>query len=45
MLPFGGLQCNVEFENYELNFFAPGLRKTTKNLDRVGRSQDLPDAN
>jgi hypothetical protein len=23
--------------------FAPGLRKTTENLDRVGRSQDLPD--
>jgi hypothetical protein len=25
--------------------FAPGSRKTTENLDRVGRSQDLPDAN
>jgi hypothetical protein len=23
--------------------FAVGLRKTTENLDRVGRSQDLPD--
>jgi hypothetical protein len=25
--------------------FAMGPRKTTENLDRVGRSQDLPDAN
>jgi hypothetical protein len=25
--------------------FALGTRKTTENLDRVGRSQDLPDAN
>jgi hypothetical protein len=25
--------------------FARGSRKTTENLDRVGRSQDLPDAN
>jgi hypothetical protein len=25
--------------------FAQGLRKTTTNLKRVGRSQDLPDAN
>jgi hypothetical protein len=25
--------------------FAVGPRKTTENLDRVGRSQDLPDAN
>jgi hypothetical protein len=25
--------------------FALGPRKTTQNLDRVGRSQDLPDAN
>jgi hypothetical protein len=25
--------------------FALGMRKTTENLDRIGRSQDLPDAN
>jgi hypothetical protein len=25
--------------------FAPGSKKTTENLDRIGRSQDLPDAN
>jgi hypothetical protein len=25
--------------------FALGPRKTTENLDRVGRSQDIPDAN
>jgi hypothetical protein len=25
--------------------FALGPRKSTENLDRVGRSQDLPDAN
>jgi hypothetical protein len=25
--------------------FALGSRQTTENLDRVGRSQDLPDAN
>jgi hypothetical protein len=24
--------------------FALGSRKTTENLDRIGRSQDLPDA-
>jgi hypothetical protein len=24
--------------------FAPGSRNTTENLDRVGRSQNLPDA-
>jgi hypothetical protein len=33
------MKCNVEFA------FALGPRKTTENLDRVGRSQDLPDAN
>jgi hypothetical protein len=25
--------------------FALGSRKTTENLDRIGRSQELPDAN
>jgi hypothetical protein len=39
----GSMQCNVEFgTNSE---FALGPRKTTENLDQVGRSQDLLDAN
>jgi hypothetical protein len=37
------MQCNVEFGTNSA--FALGPRKTTENLDRVGRSQDLPDAN
>jgi hypothetical protein len=37
------MQCNVEFDTNSA--FALGRRKTTENLDRVGRSQDLPDAN
>jgi hypothetical protein len=37
------MQCNVDF-GYQL-VFAMGLRKTTENLDHVGRSQDLSDAN
>jgi hypothetical protein len=40
MLPLGGLQCNVEF-GYQLSICSG----TEENLDRVGRSQDLPDAN
>jgi hypothetical protein len=34
------MQCNVEF-GYQLSICSG----TTENLDRVGRSQDLPDAN
>jgi hypothetical protein len=33
------MQCSTN------SAFAQGPRKTTENLDRVGRSQDLPDAN
>jgi hypothetical protein len=36
------VQCGILGTN---SAFAPGSRKTTENLDRVGRSQDLPDAN
>jgi hypothetical protein len=36
----GSMQCNVEFE-YKLSICSG----TKKNLDRVGGSQDLPDAN
>jgi hypothetical protein len=36
----GSMQCNVEF-GYQLSI-CPG---TTENLNQVGRSQDLPDAN
>jgi hypothetical protein len=35
------MQCNVGTNSA----FALGPRTTTENLDRVGRSQDLPDAN
>jgi hypothetical protein len=35
----GSIQCNVEF-GYQLNICSG----TKENLDRVGRSQDLPDA-
>jgi hypothetical protein len=37
------MQCNVEF-GYQLSICS-GTKETTKNLDRVGRPQDLPDAN
>jgi hypothetical protein len=37
-----GIQCNVEFGHQSA--FALGPRTTTENLDRVGRSQELPDA-
>jgi hypothetical protein len=36
------MQSNVEFGTNST--FALGSRKTTENLDRFGRSQDLPDA-
>jgi hypothetical protein len=36
----GSMQCNVEF-GYQLSICSG----TKENLDRVGRSQDLPDAN
>jgi hypothetical protein len=39
----GSMQCNMEF-GYQLSIYS-GTKKTTKYLDRVGRSQDLPDAN
>jgi hypothetical protein len=39
----GSMQCNVELGTNSA--FALGPRKTTENLDQVGRSQDLPDAN
>jgi hypothetical protein len=35
------MQCSVDF-GYQLFVVAP--KKTMENLDRVGRSQDLPDA-
>ena len=36
------IQCNVEFR-YKFSTI-PGPRNTTERLDRVNRSQDLPDA-
>jgi hypothetical protein len=39
----GSMQWNVKLVTNSA--FALGLRKTTENLDRVRRSQDLPDAN
>jgi hypothetical protein len=36
-------QCNVKF-GYQLSICS-GTEEATENLDRVGRSQDLPDAN
>jgi hypothetical protein len=36
----GSIQCNMEF-GYELSICSG----TTENLDRLGRSQDLPDTN
>jgi hypothetical protein len=38
----GSMQCNVELSTNSA--FALGSWKTTENLDRVGRLQDLPDA-
>jgi hypothetical protein len=35
----GSMQCNVEF-GYQLSICSG----TTENLDRVGRSQDLPNS-
>jgi hypothetical protein len=39
----GRLQCNVKF-GYQLSI-ALGPKKTMENLNRVGQSHDLPDAN
>jgi hypothetical protein len=39
----GSMQCNVEF-GYQLSICS-GTKETTENLDRVGRSQDLQNAN
>jgi hypothetical protein len=36
--------CNVTWNMATNLVFALGRKKTTENLDRVGRSQDLPDA-
>jgi hypothetical protein len=47
-LIFGGLHieaCSATWNLGTNSTFALGPRKTTENLDRVGRSQDLPDAN
>jgi hypothetical protein len=47
-LIFGGLHeklCSATWNLGTNSAFAVGPRKTTENLDRVGRSQDLPDAN
>jgi hypothetical protein len=48
MLPLGGLRVKQGSATWNLgtnSAFAPGTRQTTENLDRVGRSQDLPDTN
>jgi hypothetical protein len=48
MLTLGGLRVKqaVQRGNLGTNLtFAVGPRKTTEHLDRVGRSQDFPDAN
>jgi hypothetical protein len=48
MLQFGGLQVKTAVQRGILgkhSEFALGPRKPTEKLDRVGRSQDLPDAN
>jgi hypothetical protein len=48
MLPMGGLHVKHAVQRGILgtsSAFALGSRKTTENLDRVGRSQDLPDTN
>jgi hypothetical protein len=39
----GSMQCNVEF-GYQLSICS-GTKENNGNLDRVGRSQDLPDTN
>jgi hypothetical protein len=47
ILPFGGLHMKHAVQRGILgtnSAFALGQRKTTENLDRVGRSQDLPEA-
>jgi hypothetical protein len=47
-LPVGGLHVKHAEQRGILgtnSAFALEPRKTTENLDRVGRSQDLPDAN
>jgi hypothetical protein len=44
----GRAACEARSATWNLgtnSAFALGSRKTTENLDRVGRSQDLPDAN
>jgi hypothetical protein len=48
ILPLGGLHVKQAMRrgNFGINSASDlGSRKTTENLDRVGRSQDLPDAN
>jgi hypothetical protein len=37
--------CSATWNFGTNSTFALGQRKTTENLDRVGRLQDLPDAN
>jgi hypothetical protein len=37
--------CSATWNLGTNSVFALGIRKTTENLDRVGLSQDLPDAN
>jgi hypothetical protein len=47
-VPFGRAAweaCSATWNLGTNSAFALGLRKTTENLDRVGRPQDLPDAN
>jgi hypothetical protein len=39
----GCIQCNVNLGTNSASALGP--RKSTENLDRVGRSQDLPDGN
>jgi hypothetical protein len=47
MLSFEGLHVKhaVQRELGTNSTFPLGLKKTTENFDRFGRSQDLPDAN
>jgi hypothetical protein len=47
-VPIGRAACEVSSATWNLGTntaFVLGSRKTTENLDRVGGSQDLPDAN
>jgi hypothetical protein len=44
-IPSGGLHVKHTWNLGINSAFALGPRKTTENLDRVGRSQDFPDAN